>query len=137
MVATTASRTATTVGPSSQSAPTQSTAVVASTRGYCTLMGEWQCRQRPRSISQPSTGMLSCQAMALPQPGQRERGRMTDSSLGHRATQTLRNDPKTAPKAANTGAYQANQEIELTGGVRAGAVRGARVLWFRGEGRTA
>ena len=40
----------------------------------------------------------------LAQRGQRDRGRTTDSSLGQRAMQTFRNDPKMAPSTAKIGA---------------------------------
>ena len=78
--------------------------MVASTSGYWALMCSPQVRHLARSRSQLTTGMLSYQAMEPPHPGHRERGRTTDSPLGHREMHTLRNDPSTAPKAANAGA---------------------------------
>ncbi len=41
--------------------------------------------------------MLSYQEMGVPQPGQRDRGRTTDSPAGTRAMTTFRKLPTTAP----------------------------------------
>src|SRR5581483_439514 len=97
MVTNTASRTARSPGPATANAATQIAPVTASTTGYIGEIGRRQVRHRARRMSHDTTGMLSYQASALPQPGQRERGRTTDSSAGQRRMQTLRNEPMLAP----------------------------------------
>ena len=70
-------------------------------------MGSLQKRQRPRSSSQLSTGMLSYQRIVLPQRGQWDGGDTTDSSCGQRSEHTLRNDPKARPKSPATDGHEA------------------------------
>ena len=72
------------MSPCQATLPAQISATAASTSGYCTLMGAPQRRQRARSTSHESTGTLSYHAIGAPQPGQRERGRTTDSFRGRR-----------------------------------------------------
>src|SRR5215208_3724195 len=62
-------------------------------------MGARQCRQRPRSSSQPSTGRLSRQPTGSPQDGQHQAGRTIDSPRGTRWMTTLANDPKASPSS--------------------------------------
>src|SRR5689334_6771440 len=81
-------------------------AVASSTSGYWIEIGSPQFRQRPRSSSHETTGMLSYARMPLPQRGQRDRGRMTDCSAGSRTMQTLRKLPNSAP---NSAAMMTNQ----------------------------
>src|SRR3954452_952095 len=59
-----------------------------------------QCRQRPRSTSQDSTGTLSRGEIGVSQPGQCEGGRTTDSPRGTRQMTTLRKEPMTRPRSA-------------------------------------
>src|SRR5215216_3548764 len=61
-------------------------------------MGARQARQRPRSSSQPATGTLSRQATGVPQAGQRDPGRTSDSRRGTRWMTTLANDPAARPR---------------------------------------
>src|ERR687894_1956817 len=61
-------------------------------------MGSPQRRQRPRSRSHESTGTLSYGAIGAPQPGQRERGRTSDSPRGRRWITTFRKLPMSAPR---------------------------------------
>ena len=58
--------------------------MTSSTTGYRTLTGSLQVRQRPRRATQLATGTFSYQVSWVWQPGQRERGRTTDSSRGTR-----------------------------------------------------
>src|SRR5919108_6568486 len=73
--------------------------VAISISGYWIEIGSPQPRQRARRINQESTGILSYQASARPQRGQRDRGRTTDcfGSAPQRRIQTLRKLPMTAP----------------------------------------
>src|SRR5688572_19891947 len=77
---------------------TQMMPVVSSISGYWIEMAALQLRHLPPSTSHERTGMLSYQAIILPQPGQRDRGLTTDSSLGQRWMQTFRKLPSIRPK---------------------------------------
>src|SRR5437764_2720156 len=61
-------------------------------------------RQRARSRSQEKMGMLSNQAMALPQRGQRLPGETMLCPFGTRAITTLRKLPTTVPTAKTQSA---------------------------------
>src|SRR4051794_38398552 len=82
-------------------------AVRASTIGYLRLIAASQLRHLPRSSSQLRTGMLSRGAMNVPQLGQADGGRTTDSPRGTRQTTTFRNDPITSPRTAQKAASSA------------------------------
>src|SRR5919205_2464389 len=64
------------------------------------LIGAAQSAHRPRSSSQPSTGTLCRLRTALPQCGQCDPGRTSDSSRGTRWITTFRNDPTARPSRA-------------------------------------
>src|SRR5438445_2058192 len=79
-------------------------------------MGRPQLRQRARSRIQERSGMLSYQAIGLPQRGQRLPGETMLCRLGTRAITTLRKLPTTAPVAktqmvTNTGMPRARSCI--------------------------
>src|SRR5438445_7610832 len=79
-------------------------------------MGRPQLRQRARSRIQERRGMLSYQAIGLPQRGQRLPGETMLCRLGTRAITTLRKLPTTAPVAktqmvTNTGMPRARSCI--------------------------
>ena len=59
--------------PNRQTDTTTSTIVSSSTSGYCSEIGSWQLRQRPRNASQLSTGMFSHHDNWCLQCGQWER----------------------------------------------------------------
>ena len=67
--------------------------------------GLLQSRQRPRSSSQLTTGMLSYQRMAASHFGQRERGWTTDLPCGRREMQTFRKLPKIRPRTKPMASY--------------------------------
>src|SRR3989441_6374292 len=78
-------------------------------------MARPQLRQRPRSRIQERSGMLSYQAMGLPQRGQRLPGETMLRRLGTRAITTLRKLPTTVPATktqmvTNTGMPRARSE---------------------------
>src|SRR6202171_3844926 len=75
-------------------------------------MGRPQLRQRARSRIQESTGMLSYQAIGLPQRGHRLPGETMLRPFGTRAITTLRKLPTTAPTAKT-------QSVNATGRPRA------------------
>src|SRR3954467_3391537 len=79
-----------------------------------------QCRQRPRSRSQETTGMLSRGAISVPQDGQCEGGRTMDSPRGTRQMTTLRKEPMRRPKIAQMAAKVAVTGGRLTGSESAG-----------------
>jgi hypothetical protein len=59
---------------------------------------------------------LSYHAIQFVHPGQRDRGRTTDSSTGHRSEQTFRKDPRASPKRnAMAAAGNASRGISLIG----------------------
>src|SRR6185437_7272585 len=101
-----ATRSAASVGPYWTTAASHPSATTSSTRGYTAEMRSPQPRQRARSASQLTSGTFSYHGISCPQPGQRERGEMTDSSFGQRDTHTLRKEPSAAPrrKAIRRGA---------------------------------
>jgi hypothetical protein len=65
-------------------------------------IGNAHPRHFPRSINQLSIGMLSIAEIGRSHLGHRERGEMTERSLGHLVMHTLRNEPTHAPKANAT-----------------------------------
>ena len=73
----------------------QMSAVASSTSGYIGEIGSPHPRQRPRSTSHETIGMLSYQRSPCPHLGQRDGGRTTDcfGSAPHRRMQTLRKLP--------------------------------------------
>src|SRR5438067_2151024 len=71
-------------------------------------------RQRPRSATQDTTGTLSTGATGVPQLGQRDRGRITDSRRGTRWMTTFRNDPTASPRTPHTTARNAVTMRTLT-----------------------
>ena len=97
MVPNTATRTAVKDGPHARAAKSHPNATTSSTAGYTTEMGALQFRHFPPSQIQPRMGTLSCHLMGVWQCGQRDGGRMTDSSAGQRAMHTFRKEPITAP----------------------------------------
>src|SRR6185295_1088247 len=58
-------------------------------------------RQRPRKAAKETSGTLSCQAIALPQPGHAEPGRHTLRPSGTRAMTTFRKLPINRPATTN------------------------------------
>ena len=88
--------------------------------GTTTCGGSSQQRQRPRSAIQLKIGMFSNQLIRCPQRVQRDGGRTTDISCGHRTMQTLRNEPTMAPRR---NAADNQTEEGVTGGGRAGGCR--------------
>src|SRR5438045_1896768 len=67
------------------------------------LIGAPQARQRPRSASHETTGMLSYGLTGAPHDGQRDGGCASDSPRGSRYATTFRNDPMIRPpRAAST-----------------------------------
>src|SRR5579859_3094369 len=99
IVASTAPRSASRVGPDRHAIKAQRSPVASSTSGYWIEIGSPQLRHRPRSTTQESTGTLSYQATPAPQRGQRDGGRTTDclGSAPQRRMHTLRKLPNTAP----------------------------------------
>jgi hypothetical protein len=65
--------------------------------GYISDIRARHVRQRPRSTSQLTIGMLSYHAIAVPHCGQRERGATIEPPVGHRLMQTFKNEPMVAP----------------------------------------
>src|SRR6476661_9675196 len=106
-VANTAARSASRLGPWRQTMNAQMRAVSSSISGYWTEIGAWQPRQRPRSTSHDTMGMLSYHRSPTPHLGQCDGGRTIDSlgSAPQRRMQTLRKLPITAP---NTPAMTMN-----------------------------
>src|SRR5579883_1247650 len=98
MVTKTATRSPVNLESLSANAANQVSAIATSTAGYCTEMRSRHPRQRPPSATQLRTGTFSYQVIGRWQRGQCERGATTDSSIGQRAMQTLRNDPMSAPQ---------------------------------------
>src|SRR5688572_8466864 len=84
--------------PKTSHAATKSAAVVASTNGYRQGIGAAHARQRPRNTRNDTSGMLSCQAMALPHPGHVEPGIQRLRRSGTRAITTFKKLPITRPK---------------------------------------
>ncbi len=80
----------------------QMRAVTSSTAGYIAEMGSPHPRQRARSTSHETIGMLSYQRRPWPHFGQRDGGRITDclGSAPQRRMQTLRKLPIAAPRSA-------------------------------------
>src|SRR6476661_8675669 len=106
-VANTAARSASRLGPWRQTMKAQMSAVSSSISGYWTEIGAWQPRQRPRSTSHDTMGMLSYHWSPTPHLGQCDGGRTIDSfgSAPQRRMQTLRKLPIIAP---NTPAMTMN-----------------------------
>src|SRR4051794_1014021 len=115
-------------------APTaaKSTAVSTSMSGYRAEIELPQLRQRPRSASHDTTGMLSRLAIFVSQPGQCDGGVTIDSLRGTRQITTLRNEPMTSPYMPLIAATSAVTTVEARRGT--GADRASRA---RRETRTA
>src|SRR2546428_7642299 len=92
------------VGPYASIATIQRTPTTPSMIGYCMEMGWPHPRQRPRSASHDTIGILSRHSMRRLQRGQVDGGwnreRCFLSSLASRRMQTVRKLPKQSPRSA-------------------------------------
>ena len=95
------------VAPKTAKHATMSPALTSSTAGYSGEIGASQCRQRPRSRTYESTGMLSRQRISVAHDPHEDGGRRIDRRAGTRATTTLRKLPSASAGARTKAAAAA------------------------------